>query len=165
LKQILVRTELCLGCKSCEIACATAHSTSKNLIAALFERQKPQKRVFVETNGQLNLPLQCRQCADTPCVHACMSGAMFIDEVTGLALLDESKCVGCWMCVMTCPFGVITQNKERQLAIKCDRCQELSFDPACVKACPTKALVFEEVGGFSKTVRQSYFERFVEKSC
>ena len=36
-----------------------------------------------------------------------MTGAMHRDEETEAVLCDEDKCVGCWMCIMVCPFGAI----------------------------------------------------------
>ncbi|MEL1136327.1 4Fe-4S dicluster domain-containing protein [Desulfitobacterium sp. THU1] len=163
MKQLLIRSESCVGCKSCELACAVAHSQSKQLFAAIFERELPHKRVFVETDGVVNMPLQCRQCSDTPCVHACMAGAMRVDPATGLVQVKSEKCVGCWMCVMVCPFGVISQGSSRQV-VKCDRCQELDYEPACVSACPTKAIQFVEVDGFASGTRKSWMNQLKEVS-
>ncbi|WP_407312984.1 4Fe-4S dicluster domain-containing protein [Desulfosporosinus sp. SB140] len=156
MRQILAKSEYCLGCKSCELACAIAHSASKTLFEAMNELEPPQKRVFVESNKELNFPLQCRQCSDAPCVHACMSGAMQLDPKTGLIQVDELKCVGCMMCVMVCPFGVIAEVSSTRRVTKCDRCRELDYKPACVAACPTKALEFVEVQAFARSGRQAF---------
>ena len=161
MKQLLVRTEHCLGCKSCELACAVAQSQSKQLFAAIFESERPLKRVFVETDGEVIMPLQCRQCSDTPCVYGCMAGAMRIDSTTGLVQVKPEKCVGCWMCVMVCPFGVITEGPDHQV-VKCDRCRELAYEPACVSACPTKALQFVEVDGYAREIRKSWMNHLKE---
>jgi len=160
-KQLLVRSEICVGCKSCEIACAVAHSQAKTLFGAFLEPEPPRKRVFVETDGKVNVPLQCRQCSDMPCVHACMAGAMHRDPATGLVQVNIERCVGCWMCVMVCPFGAITEGPTRQ-AIKCDRCRELDYEPACVAACPTKALQWIEVDHFAATGRHSWVNQLKE---
>jgi len=158
-RQILVRSEHCLGCKSCELACAVAHSASKALFEAIGELKVPQKRIFVESNEVLNFPLQCRQCLDAPCVHACMSGAMRVDLTTELIQVDDQKCVGCMMCVMVCPFGVIAENPATHKVTKCDRCQELDYDPACVSACPTRALEFVEVREFAHSGRKTFLDQ------
>ena len=159
MRQILVKSEHCLGCKSCELACAVAHSTSKTLFEAITELIVPQKRIFVESNGNFNFPLQCRQCIDAPCVHACMSGAMRFDVETGLIQVDDQKCVGCMMCVMVCPFGAIVEIPTTHRVAKCDRCQELDYDPSCVSACPTKALEFVEVQEFAHSGRQIFLDQ------
>ncbi len=38
MKEIFVRLDRCLGCKSCEIACAVEHSASKSLFGAVSEK-------------------------------------------------------------------------------------------------------------------------------
>lgn len=159
MRQIMAKNERCLGCKSCELACAVAHSTGKTLFKAIAEQQLPQKRIFVESSGELNFPLQCRQCLDSPCVHACMSGAMQYDLKTGLIQVDEQKCFGCMMCVMVCPFGVIVEAAATHKAAKCDRCQDLNYEPACVTACPTKALEFVEVQEFAHSGRRTFLDQ------
>jgi carbon-monoxide dehydrogenase iron sulfur subunit len=45
---------------------------------------------------------------------------------------------------MICPFGAIRMDEERGKAVKCDLCPERET-PACVEACPNRALVFEEM--------------------
>jgi carbon-monoxide dehydrogenase iron sulfur subunit len=44
---------------------------------------------------------------------------------------------------MACPFGVIRRNETEDKAMKCDCCPDRKT-PACVDACPNRALVFEE---------------------
>lgn len=155
MKQILVDVKRCLGCKSCEIACAVGHSVTKNLFTAIAEAHKPRKRVFVEQGNGLNFPVQCRHCEEPACVQACMAGALKKDADTGVVMHHADRCVGCWMCVMTCPFGALGQDKQGKVAVKCDRCSETG-DPQCVKACPTKAIMYLPVDDFSKNRRVSY---------
>jgi len=72
-----------------------------------------------------------------------MSGALQRDAKTGLVHHDAEKCVGCWMCVMVCPFGGVRALPERKVVVKCDLC-EGEETPACVAACPTQALSVDE---------------------
>jgi carbon-monoxide dehydrogenase iron sulfur subunit len=51
--------------------------------------------------------------------------------------------VGCWSCIMVCPFGAIVRNEDCRQAVKCDHCMDRD-NPACVEACPTRALVYCE---------------------
>lgn len=163
MKQVLVRTDRCLGCKSCEMACSIAHSGSKNLFAAVLGNEQPVRRVKVENNAErsINLPVQCRQCREAKCVSACMTGAMHLDEDSGLVINNEEKCVGCWMCVMVCPYGTISVDEQQKVATKCDQCLSEGHDPACVKACPTKALKFVEVSEFDRALRKDLLSRLV----
>ena len=136
---------------SCEIACSLQHSSSKDLFFSIHEEPKPRSRVHVENSSAGVLPLQCRYCEEPYCIDACISGAITRDEETGLINVDEEKCVGCWMCVMVCPFGVLRPSPDGKVALRCDLCRD-EEEPACVKACPTKALFFGEVEDFKKVV-------------
>lgn len=151
MKQVFVHLEKCTGCRSCQIACAVQHSASKNLFGAISERPSPRYRLFVEKGENFKVPLTCRHCDEAPCVDACISGALFRDE-RGVVMQREDRCVGCWTCLMLCPFGVVGRKKESKVAVKCDMCPE-EDSPACVQACPTKALVYSELEEFGKTLR------------
>jgi carbon-monoxide dehydrogenase iron sulfur subunit len=129
-KRIYVNEEYCIGCRLCEIHCLVQHSQSKKIIKA-FKEEAPRAlpRLLVEE------PL---------CLEACITGAMHRDEETGAVLCDEDKCVGCWMCIMVCPFGAIQRNVVGRKAVsKCDLCYG-EETPECVAHCPNEALVFEE---------------------
>jgi carbon-monoxide dehydrogenase iron sulfur subunit len=133
-----------MGCRLCEIYCAVQHSKSKDLIKAYRgEYPKPIPRILVEEKGYVSFAIQCRHCEDAPCIDACIAGAMHRDPTTGAVLCDEERCVGCWTCIMVCPFGVIMKGGERKVVSKCDLCLS-EEEPVCVKKCPNEALVLEE---------------------
>ncbi|MBU0996215.1 MAG: 4Fe-4S dicluster domain-containing protein [Proteobacteria bacterium] len=152
-KEIFLRKNRCMGCHSCELACAVAHSASKNMYEAMGEVPLPKNRVYVEAVSEnLPIPVLCRHCEDAPCMHACIAGAIRRMEDHSL-FTDADKCIGCWTCVMVCPYGVIGRHLDAQKAYRCDRCPDLE-EPACVSACPTKALVYQSVTTFSKDKRR-----------
>ena len=123
IKEIFVKTEKCTGCQSCKLACAVAHPQSKNLFAALNETVKPKSRLYVEwLPGNTKVPILCRHCEDAPCVNACISGATTRTD-DGLVITAADKCIGCWTCVMVCPYGVIGRDADYGKAYRCDRCQ------------------------------------------
>lgn len=145
MKRIIAKQEVCIGCGLCEVHCKVQHSKSKDVIKAYnSERPKPVSRVHVERNKPVSFAVQCHQCDDPVCVTACLSGAMQKDKQNGLVTHNSDKCIGCWTCVMVCPYGAITMDKEGKIAAKCDQCQGLEV-PACVANCPNEALVFKEV--------------------
>ncbi len=152
MNQIFVRPERCTGCKSCEIACAVQHSKGKTLFSAISESPSPMKRLFVEAGDTVRMPVTCRHCEDAQCLNACISGCLYRDEKSFVRRKKE-RCIGCWSCIMACPFGVITRDENKHIAVKCDRCHKLDV-PACVSACPTRALVLAEVNDFSKEKRK-----------
>lgn len=141
MKQLYYDVGKCLGCKSCEIACAVGHSAGGDLFKALREEilSLPRKRVYAAAGK--NYPVSCRHCEDPKCVDACIAAALVYDKEKGMVLHDESRCVGCWMCVMVCPFAAIRPNPKTKLPIRCDRCKDKEA-PVCIKACPTGAVVY-----------------------
>jgi formate dehydrogenase iron-sulfur subunit len=69
------------------------------------------------------------------------------EPVTGTVakLIDVSKCIGCGYCVTGCPFDVPRISKKDNRAYKCTLCSDrvaVGQEPACVKTCPTGAIVF-----------------------
>jgi len=66
------------------------------------------------------------------------------DEETGLVMHDKEKCMGCWTCVMVCPYGALRMDVSGKVVAKCDLCMNQDT-PACVANCPNAALVVKEV--------------------
>jgi carbon-monoxide dehydrogenase iron sulfur subunit len=149
-----VHMERCTGCKTCELYCgAERGSEGKTLLAAVQERPVPQPRVRVEGSQGAAFALQCRQCLQAPCIDACLSGALYRDAESGIVLIREDLCVGCWTCTAFCPYGVIYPSPERKIAIKCDRCLYMET-PVCVDVCPTKALEVVPLEGIETLLRE-----------
>lgn len=144
-KAIFTFIEKCVACKGCEIACAVEHSEAKTVFGAMTESPRPRPRVKIEPAGAFSYPARCMHCQDAACIAACPMGAMTRHAETNAVYVDSGKCIGCWMCVMVCPFGGVSADPVAKQALKCDRCPErtaLGQDPACVSACPTKAMIF-----------------------
>ena len=147
MKRVLAHEEFCMGCGLCEVYCTLGHSKSKDLVKAYRREQpKPTSRITLVQDKPVSFGVQCRHCSDAPCVSACLSGAMYIDEETGRVVHNDEKCIGCLTCVMVCPFGAIKKDPNRKkIMAKCDLCQGQGLDvPACVANCPNEALTFEE---------------------
>jgi carbon-monoxide dehydrogenase iron sulfur subunit len=146
MRSLYVREEVCMGCGLCEVYCAFAYSGGRDLMRAFRkEGPRPLARIHVERAGSLFLPLQCRHCPDSPCVSACLTGAMHRDVGTGAVVVDPDKCSGCWTCIMVCPYGVITRDIDRGIVAKCDLCPGRDI-PSCVANCPNEALLSAEDG-------------------
>lgn len=154
MKKIYCDIKKCLGCGACETACAIEHSRTKRLDAAIEEKPLPIKRRKAQfVSSGISISTGCHHCEDAPCVTACMSGAMYKDKKTGQTKHDKDKCIGCWMCVMNCPFGALTREKEEKVVVKCDLCPDRDV-PACAEACPTKALFLGTRKGFEASLRK-----------
>jgi len=159
-KDIFIDLERCQGCKSCELACAIEHSLTKNIFSAISETPPPRKRVFVEYAEGKRFPIQCRHCEEAPCVAICVSGALSQDEAKGLITHNRDRCLGCGMCVIVCPFGVIAREMESKIIIKCDRCPDRD-EPACVEACPVSALTFTDLEEIEKSKRRGVIKNIL----
>jgi anaerobic carbon-monoxide dehydrogenase iron sulfur subunit len=144
MKKIYVKEEVCIGCNLCEVYCRLAHAPSDDIIKALKDKKTPVSRVSVDVRRPVSLSIRCQQCEDSPCVSACLTGALSKDEKTGMVVHDEKKCIGCWTCMLVCPIGAIKQDKTQKKALKCDLCQGKDL-PACVTNCPNEALIYIEV--------------------
>jgi Fe-S-cluster-containing dehydrogenase component len=93
------------------------------------------------------LPFICRQCEEPACLDACPREA--IKKLgNGIIRRMNMLCIGCGSCAIACPFGVIEPEIHSYVISKCDLCADRvaeGREPACVAACPSGALSFEEV--------------------
>jgi carbon-monoxide dehydrogenase iron sulfur subunit len=147
MKRIFAKEEYCVGCRLCQVYCAAAHSPYKDDLVKAFKNSpsRPLPRVVVEEQRPLSFAVHCRHCEEAACVKACLTGAMQKNPETGAVILDESRCIGCWTCVLACPHGAIIRDVEHKKAAgKCDLCCGLATQPVCVENCPNGALVYEE---------------------
>ena len=143
MKRVYAKEEFCIGCKLCEIYCVVSHSKYKDVLKT-FKKEKdlPLSRIIVEESKPLSFALQCRHCDDAPCTKACIVGAMVKEEETGVVTNEEDRCVGCWTCILVCPFGAIQRDGQgHKVASKCNLCAEEEA-PACVTKCPNRALEY-----------------------
>ena len=118
---IYLDVEKCSGCKRCMIACAVAHSSSKNIYAAIYEVPPPLPRVYVQSAQGYTVPILCRHCEKAPCAAVCPVSALERVE-GGVVRLKEDVCIGCKACVIACPFGAISLDYQRKVMLKCDLC-------------------------------------------
>lgn len=98
----------CVGCAACDIACK-----SENNVPHDFHWSNH----IIETTGVFPdvryryIPTLCNHCENAPCVRNCPTTAMYYGE-DGLVLHDADKCIGCRLCQLACPYGVIYFNER-----------------------------------------------------
>lgn len=148
-KMITVDEHRCLACKACVIECALAHTSEDTMAKAIDSGEaRPQPRMHVESAGEFPMPVRCRHCANAPCIAVCPKEALHRSSPEGPVLLDDSLCIGCGFCVLACPFGAIDMSVNGKGVVKCDLCDartKVGELPACVSACPTAALKYDEI--------------------
>ncbi len=140
--RIYIKEEVCIGCHLCEVFCRIEHSKSKDVIKTFKkEYPAPLSRCSVEVQKPVTISVRCQNCEDAPCVYACLTGALHRDIDSGIVTVDEKQCIGCWTCVLTCPYSAIQRDTENGRIVKCDLCGGKEL-PACVANCPNEALVY-----------------------
>jgi Fe-S-cluster-containing dehydrogenase component len=166
---LLYDATLCIGCKTCEVACNEAnHLPADTRIAPgaryheppdLTARAKTVIKLYREGDEQSFFKAQCMHCVDPACTNACMLGALKKKE-HGIVSYDSSLCVGCRYCQMACPFNVpkFEWAKAAPKIVKCELCRERAKGqpavdgsgftrypkgqgPACAEVCPRAAVI------------------------
>lgn len=141
MKRIYVNEQWCLGCHLCEYYCAYANSGIQSMVQALKDKEI-HPRIQVEDGDEIHFAVSCRHCKEPLCVKGCITGALTKQD--GVIRFDNEKCVGCYTCVLSCPYGAIMPSPDGVVQ-KCELCLNNSFgEPTCVKNCPNRAIVFEE---------------------
>ena len=141
MKRVYVNEQWCLGCHLCEYNCAFANSSQINIVKAL-KGKSIFPRIHVEGEDKITFAVSCRHCEDPMCVKSCISGAL--SKKDGTVCIDRNKCVGCLTCILVCPYGAMSQDANGAVQ-KCELCMgNTCGEPACVKGCPNKAIVYEE---------------------
>ena len=152
---VLVDTTRCIGCRSCEVACAEANalpvpeSKSPDVFENLRDTTTDQWTVinkFDTDAGEVFVKKQCMHCNQAACSTACLTQAMY-KTVEGPVIWREDKCMGCRFCMVSCPFVIPrfeyrSANPKIQKCILCNERLAEGKNPACVDTCPVDALQF-----------------------
>lgn len=136
--------DACIGCHSCEVACAEQNATPVDLgwrhVGELEGGAFPDTKRF-------NLSMACNHCLEPTCLSGCPTQA-YVKLSNGVVKHQADECIGCQYCIWNCPYEVPVFNPVRRIVSKCDMCLprlESGYEPACVLACPTHAISIEAV--------------------
>ncbi len=141
MKRVYVNEKWCLGCRLCEYNCAFANTGERNMALAL-RNLEIRPRIRIEENNDICFAVSCRHCDEPLCVKGCITGALSIKD--GIIMVDEDRCVSCYTCILSCPYGAISPSDNGAVQ-KCELCvKNHAGVPACVAGCPNGAIVYEE---------------------
>ncbi len=169
---LLHDTTLCVGCRSCEVACYEVNDLAP-LKAKWKRSDKPPQvgddTVFEKVRGTSDLAYtvvnrrveakgdqpavylkqQCMHCNEPCCASVCFVNA-FEKTPEGPVLYHADVCVGCRYCVMACPYDALSYEYDSPFeprVVRCTMCLDLIRKgqlPGCAGACPNGAITFGE---------------------
>jgi len=172
----LIDVSKCIGCKACQVACmewndlrqepGETHGTYDNpadLTANAWTLMR-----FTEYDNEQTGNLEwlirkdgCMHCEDPGCLKACPAPGAIVQYTNGIVDFHEENCIGCGYCITGCPFNIPRISERDKKAYKCTLCSDrvaVGQEPACVKTCPTGAIVF----GTKKAMRDHAEERITD---
>ncbi len=137
----------CSGCKACQIACMDRHGLAPD---------RPWRRVPEVAGGgwerdgaawrntvfAYHLSISCNHCERPICLEGCPTKAITRRD-DGVVLIEPEHCLGCGYCSWTCPYSAPRLHAARGVMTKCSFCADdldAGLEPACVAACPVRAL-------------------------
>jgi Fe-S-cluster-containing dehydrogenase component len=154
---ILVDTTKCIGCRTCEWACADAHKDAGveyeenadfSVTRLTSEKRWTAVNRYETEKGTFYAKKQCMHCLSPACASACLTRAMHKNQdPPGPVVWTADRCMGCRYCMISCPFDMpkFQYHKAVPRVEKCVMCAERLAEgkkPACVENCPAGALTF-----------------------
>ena len=159
---ILVDTSKCTACRGCQIACKQwnglpgtktrnegTHQNPMDLsyetfkIVRFAEGTQPDGKLYWNFFSE-----QCRHCLNPGCMAEAEKGEIIQDEKTGAVLFTPlTKNLDFETAREGCPYDIPRQNPKTKEMFKCTMCFDRitnNMIPACVKSCPTGAMIFDE---------------------
>ncbi len=161
---LIIDSTRCTGCYACIIACKSENSTQPGV--SWIRVQEYETGEFPQVSRRY-MPLLCMQCNEMPCARVCPSEAIIMGD-EGIVHIEPDRC-GCrdsHPCIDVCPFDVLQVNSGKHyyfpdcldsleketseahrdgVVEKCTLCSHRIRTgqlPACVQACPSKAMIF-----------------------
>jgi formate dehydrogenase iron-sulfur subunit len=171
----LIDTTKCIGCKACQVACMEWNDLRDDIGTCTGQYDNPPDlsgeswtlmrfAEYENPKGDLEWLIRkdgCMHCEDPGCLKACPSPGAIVQYANGIVDFQEENCIGCGYCIAGCPFDVPRISKKDKKAYKCTLCSDrvaVGLEPACVKSCPTGAIVF----GTKEDMTQHAAERIVD---
>jgi formate dehydrogenase iron-sulfur subunit len=168
----LIDVSKCIGCKACQTACMEWNDLRDEIGYNTGVYDNPHDLTehswtvmrFAEydnPDGNLEWLIRkdgCMHCEDPGCLKACPSPGAIVQYTNGIVDFHQENCIGCGFCIAGCPFDIPRLSQKDRRVYKCTLCSDrvaVGQEPACVKTCPTGAIVF----GTKEDMKQHAAER------
>jgi Fe-S-cluster-containing dehydrogenase component len=178
---LVIDLDTCVGCHACAVACkewntggygaplSDQDAWGAEPSGAWLNRIHSYEVTPEAGPAQLvHFPRSCLHCEDAPCVTVCPTGASYKRAEDGIVLVNEDWCIGCGLCAWACPYGAREMDLAAGVMKKCTLCVDRIHNenlpeedrvPACVRACPTGARHFGDLGDPESAVSRLVAER------
>ena len=165
---LVIDLDTCVGCQACATSCKEWNAGSAT--GGPLTDQDPYgadphgtwlNRVHSYEVGDgaagrtVHFPRSCLHCETPACVTVCPTGASYKRAEDGIVLVNPDTCIGCKLCSWACPYGAREYDYDDGVMKKCTLCVDRIYNetfapedrvPACVRACPTGARHFGDLG-------------------
>ena len=156
----LIDISKCIGCKACQVACMQWNDLRDEIgtMGGVYDNPRDLtdqswtvmrfSEVQRGPEGRLEWLIRkdgCMHCEEPGCLKACPAPGAIVKYANGIVDFVSENCIGCGYCIAGCPFNVPRISKKDNKAYKCSLCSDrvaVGQAPACVKTCPTGALMF-----------------------
>lgn len=166
---LVIDLDTCVGCQACATSCKewNAQGYSAPLEDEGAYGHDPHGPWLNRIHGYevldderedsriVHFPRSCLHCETPACVTVCPTGASYKRTEDGIVLVNPDTCIGCKLCSWACPYGAREYDVKAGVMRKCTLCVDRIYNehfapedrvPACVKACPTSARHFGDLG-------------------
>jgi sulfite dehydrogenase (quinone) subunit SoeB len=181
---LVIDLDICVGCHACATSCKEWNTQGYS--APLTDRDpygsdpsgpwlnRVHSYEVLASESQdtgsriVHFPRSCLHCEEPACVTVCPTGASYKRAEDGIVLVDPDTCIGCKLCSWACPYGAREYDYDHGVMKKCTLCIDRIYnenlvpedrEPACVRACPTGARFFGDLGDPESSVSQLVAER------
>jgi sulfite dehydrogenase (quinone) subunit SoeB len=180
---LVIDLDTCVGCQACATSCKewntqgySAPLTDEDPYGATpsgvwlnrVHGYEVEEAGIEDRSRIVHFPRSCLHCEEPACVTVCPTGASYKRAEDGIVLVNPETCIGCKLCSWACPYGAREYDYREGVMRKCTLCIDRIYNenlepedraPACVKACPTGARHFGDLGNPSSPVSQLVKER------
>lgn len=179
---LVIDLDICVGCQACATSCKEWNGQGVSAPLSDDNARGPQpmgtwlNRIHgyeVQEEGRddsriVHFPRSCLHCETPACVTVCPTGASYKRAEDGIVLVNPETCIGCKLCSWACPYGAREYDYASGVMKKCTLCVDRIYNenfvpedrvPACVKACPTGARSFGDLGDPNSDVSTLVAER------